>query len=344
LAILGTLGLALGAIAAWWNSAVNRQSGELAMLTTTGQSTSKAGSKKENTSGKSVPKGEVWEVDFCSRPLVDARGKRVWEIMICNPERTFEFAQYIPNNKVNSQTLKIAVDKLLEQKGAERPTSIRFFRGQMTTIITKAFRELNLKVAPSRRCFTMMNWLEERMIEVYQQDPRFDANISLAGSLRGPVNVPPKKLPDALRGETWDFVQLPLSMVLEETKPVLAGKTFGSSFDLKNAGCGDMSPDTMIPGIVVFSRRGKALAAWTASLEIAAVTVDENLKSVLLETGFNDKWFYGAWADKSLVAEGKKWEQAKLQTRGLHFMAVQEKDGGEVDGFWLLMKRDAPEV
>ena len=67
---------------------------------TTGQSTSKAGSKKENTSGKSVPKGEVWEVDFCSRPLVDARGKRVWEIMICNPERTFEFAQYIPNNKV----------------------------------------------------------------------------------------------------------------------------------------------------------------------------------------------------------------------------------------------------
>ena len=42
LAILGTLGLALGAIAAWWNSAVNRQSGELAMLTTTGLSCASA--------------------------------------------------------------------------------------------------------------------------------------------------------------------------------------------------------------------------------------------------------------------------------------------------------------
>ena len=28
---------------------------------------------------------------------------------------------------------------------------------------------------------------------------RFDANISLSGALRGPVEAPPKRLPDALR-------------------------------------------------------------------------------------------------------------------------------------------------
>lgn len=51
---------------------------------------------------KGAPKSEVWELDFCSRPMVDERGKKVWELLICDPERNFEYAQYFPNNKINS--------------------------------------------------------------------------------------------------------------------------------------------------------------------------------------------------------------------------------------------------
>lgn len=36
------------------------------------------------------------------RPLLDNRGKRVWEIMVCDPRRTFEHSEYVPNNKVSS--------------------------------------------------------------------------------------------------------------------------------------------------------------------------------------------------------------------------------------------------
>lgn len=27
---------------------------------------------------------------------------QVWELVICDPERSFEYAQYYPNNKINS--------------------------------------------------------------------------------------------------------------------------------------------------------------------------------------------------------------------------------------------------
>eukprot|EP00667_Euglena_gracilis_P007438 EG_transcript_7511 len=316
-----------------------KRSDEYAMAATTGQDT------ETGVVDKTVPKGEEWEVDFASRPLVDNRGKRVWEILICNPQRTFEYAEYIPNNKVNSATLKAVADKLLRKQGAERPKVVRFFRGQMITIITKAFQELGLKVVPSRRCFTVMNWLDERLTTVYQADPRFDANASLSGALRGPIEAPPKRLPDAMRGETWDFVAIPLSAVKKELAQVGNGTAFGAGFDFDAAGIGDMDPNTMVPGVAVFSRRSKPLAGWTAGYELTAVTSDEKLKCLVLETGFNDKWYYGGWTDPKLASEGNAWEKAKQACRGLHFLAVQENDQSDVtDGFWVLMKRDVPQV
>jgi hypothetical protein len=54
------------------------------------------------TSGKTVPTSNVWELDFCSRPMLDERGKKMWELLICNADRSFEYAVYFPNNKINS--------------------------------------------------------------------------------------------------------------------------------------------------------------------------------------------------------------------------------------------------
>lgn len=54
----------------------------------------------------SVPTSNVWQLDFCSRPILDERGKKVWEVLICDPERNFEFAQFFPNNKINSTEVR----------------------------------------------------------------------------------------------------------------------------------------------------------------------------------------------------------------------------------------------
>jgi hypothetical protein len=51
---------------------------------------------------REVPTSDVWQLDFCSRPILDERGKKVWELLICDPARQFEYAKYFPNNKINS--------------------------------------------------------------------------------------------------------------------------------------------------------------------------------------------------------------------------------------------------
>ena len=53
--------------------------------------------------------------------------------------------------------LKAALAEILDQPGAVKPERIRFFRGQMQTIITRAVTDLGMKPVPSRRCFTLIS-------------------------------------------------------------------------------------------------------------------------------------------------------------------------------------------
>lgn len=55
----------------------------------------------------SVPNSDIIELDFCSRPLLDERGKKVWELLVCSPDRSFEYSQYFPNNKINSAEVSV---------------------------------------------------------------------------------------------------------------------------------------------------------------------------------------------------------------------------------------------
>jgi hypothetical protein len=73
-----------------------------------------------------------------------------------------------------SPQLRKAVEAILAQPGAVRPEKVRFFRGQMQNIISKAVSDLGAKPVPSRRCFSVMSWLEQRSAEVYPADPRYN--------------------------------------------------------------------------------------------------------------------------------------------------------------------------
>lgn len=53
--------------------------------------------------------------------------------------------------------LKAALTEIMEQPGAVRPERVRYFRGQMQTIITRALTDLEIKPVPSRRCFTLIS-------------------------------------------------------------------------------------------------------------------------------------------------------------------------------------------
>jgi hypothetical protein len=54
-----------------------------------------------------VPTSDIIELDFCSRPLLDERGKKVWELLVTDADRSFVYSQYFPNSKINSVEVRV---------------------------------------------------------------------------------------------------------------------------------------------------------------------------------------------------------------------------------------------
>ena len=72
-----------------------------------------------------TPPGEIkdlpydWQLDFCSRPMKDERGKKMWELLICDETRSFEHAEFFPNNRINSVELSKAIERVIQSQGAK---------------------------------------------------------------------------------------------------------------------------------------------------------------------------------------------------------------------------------
>ncbi|KAL6769073.1 TAB2 [Auxenochlorella protothecoides x Auxenochlorella symbiontica] len=279
------------------------------------------------------PTGQDWELDFCSRPMLDERGKRVWELLICEPgPGGWRHVQVFPNNKINSGELGRVLQALLTAPGARKPERARFFRGQMQTIISRALADQDIVPLPSRRCYTLYDWLAQRAKEVYPAHPRFSP-LKAGTRLRsdwGPV----AELPPALRGEAWSFVQLPMDVLLKEYEDVDAGRAFGSRAPVPE-GTGQ---DTLVPGVAVYSRRAGPLAAWTAGLELCGVVADTERAGLVLQAGVSQQWRYGRYGrSEETSAEAEAWQAAKADAGGLHFLAIMASADAETcSGLWIL--------
>lgn len=280
--------------------------------------------------GELVDLGYDWQLDFCSRPMKDERGKKMWELLICDETRTFEHSEFFPNNRINSVELAKSIERVMAAQGA-RPRRFKFFRSQMQTIITRACNDVGVEPLPSRRCQTLTKWLDWRAENVYKQHPGYDGQ---ASPMMGFEASSPRPLPDALRGESWAFVALPLVGVREEVEQVKANRVFGDVLEIDP----DLPDDTLVPGIAVYTRRAAALAGWTKGLELGGISVDLDMGTLILDTGVADSWQYARFKQtKELTQEAKEWEQVKEQGGGLHFLAIQtDEDAESTDGFWIL--------
>ena len=242
----------------------------------------------------------------------------------------------------NAMQLKKVLAEVLAQPGAKKPESVLFFRSQMQTIITRALTELDIKAVPSRRCFSLIRLLEERIESVYKKDPGYSDKSTTLFTLNMGA---PEDLPDALRGESWSFVQLPLGALKVELEQVTQGNAFGSTLDIDNLGL-NVDDNTLVPGVAVYSRRAAPMAAWTKSLELAAVVADTDRASLVLETGGTERWRYGAdRRTPETTEEAQAWEDAKKAVGGLHFLAVMtDEEADDCSGLWLLFDKQPPNI
>jgi len=273
----------------------------------------------------------VWELDFYSRPILDEQQKKLWEVLVCDTNRTFEYARFCPSNQVNSGWLRTVLAEALAE-APQAPEKIRFFRRQMNNMIMRACEELKIPAQTSRRTFTLYQWLQQRTQELYPTHPGFQPLAS------NPVHyelAPLKPLPDALLGQQWAFVTLEASALEEVNEWAI---DFGETFALPIIGVSQ----TQIPGIIIFSNRAQALAAWMSGLEPAFIKFEHSSPPrLVLETGASDRWLFANLKDPQLQAEARGFETVKQQAQQVHFLAVQSDPGAtSFAGFWLLQELD----
>ncbi|CAF1703730.1 unnamed protein product [Brassica oleracea var. botrytis] len=283
-----------------------------------------------------------WELDFCSRPILDSRGKKIWELVVCDASLSLQVTKYFPNNVINSITLKDAIVSITQDLGVPLPEKIRFFRSQMQTIITKACKELSIKEVPSKRCLSLFLWLQERYDTVYTRHPGFQKGSLPLLSLDNPF---PMNLPENLFGEKWAFVQLPYSAVREEISDFDEKFVFGATLDLDLLGI-DVDENTLIPGLSVASSRAKPLAAWMNGLEVCSIEADSSKGCLILAVGISTRYVYATYKKTPVTTdEAEAWESAKKASGGLHFLAIQDDlDSDDCVGFWLLIDLPPPPV
>jgi len=282
--------------------------------------------------------GTVWELDFYSRPVLGEDDKKLWELLICESPQTidrdptdlFRFAQYCPSTTVNSQWLGEAIAQAIQTSG-QTPTLVRFFRRQMNNMIVKACSDRGLEAKQSRRTIALKTWLDDRLAHVYPNEPTYtDTAISSPTvQFQSPVALP---LPDALQGQQWAIVSLPAADLEEMPEWEM---DFSQAFPLSLAG---VTPDTPIPGILIFSSRAFPLAAWMSGLELAFVKyVSGTNPRLILETGGNDAWTLADVVGAAVQKEAENFEVLKQAAQGVHFLAIQTDPTAEkFAGFWLL--------
>lgn len=279
----------------------------------------------------------IWELDYYSRPILDEQNKKIWEVLICEspttveaqPEELFRFSEYCSSSEVNSGWLKDAIESAISS-APNPPDKVRFFRQAMANMITTACKGLDLPAQLSRRTFALTTWMQDRSQNIYPKQPGYQP--SLNPSVVFPV-TPPQALPDALQGQKWIFATLPLAAFAEMGEWSI---DFGEAFPLSLT---QLEADAPVPGVIIYSKRATAMAAWMSGLEIAAVQYDPAMSNrLLLETGVNDRWILTT-LDKKAIPEAEQFEAAKARSNQVHFLAIQESPDVEAfAGFWLLQE------
>jgi hypothetical protein len=282
-----------------------------------------------------------WELDYYSRPILDADGKKRWELLICSTpatgeaEEPFRWSRSCPASSVNSIWLREALEQAIaaaEQQGLARPRRLRCWRASMRTMVQRAAEGLAIELIASRRCYALVNWLQQREREVYPHEEGY-----LSGPLAPapePIRAVARPLPETARGESWAWARLGAGELQQADQ---WESDFAGLIPLP-AG---LNSDSPVPGILLFGgERALAIAAWVAGLE--PVRLEVCGRQLILEAGLEDRWLLSDLGSDDAERTSAELSASRQQVGGLQFLAVQANPSAQrFTGFWML--RDLPD-
>ncbi|MEM7726769.1 MAG: Tab2/Atab2 family RNA-binding protein [Cyanobacteria bacterium P01_A01_bin.45] len=260
----------------------------------------------------------IWQVDFYRRPQQDST-QQIWELLICDPELNFKYEATVPQSDVNSTW----ITNQFQEASSQLPDIIQIFRPQSLNLVTQAGKNLGIQIEATRRTQAIKKWLQEKKHFPFLDKP------------------PPLPLPENLWGEEWRFATINASDITdtfaERRIPVLEIPDFLLPINL------GLASTTLIPGMVIFGGRGSMrLARWLEEIKPVELTyIPGQPDGLVLESGLVDRWIIATFEDPEVAIAGKKYQQRKQESQGLHFLLVQPDDSGMTySGFWLLKAPD----
>lgn len=273
----------------------------------------------------------VWQVDFYRRPLQDANGQTLWELLICDATRHFTYNGLCPQPSVNSNWLVSQLRQAASTTGL--PTRLQVFRPQSLSLLTAAAQQLNIQVEATRHTPALKQWLQERASQYRLQD-------NYSGEAYNPLALdkpPPTPLPEKLWGEQWRFATLPAGNLEEvfagRPIPYLQMPQFLLPLQL------GLASTLPVPGVVIDGgRQSMQIARWLQNINAVALNYIAGAPDgLILEAGLAERWVVATFEDQEVTDAAKMYEQRKLASQGLHFLLVQPDDSGMTyTGFWLL--------
>ncbi|MEB3886849.1 Tab2/Atab2 family RNA-binding protein [Lyngbya sp. CCY1209] len=272
----------------------------------------------------------IWQADFYRRPLKDETGQPLWELLLCDETRDFEFVATCPQSRANADWL---AGQLRQAAGDGKPDGIWVFRPQCLSLLEVAGERSGIAVEATRRTPALKRWLRERA-DIYPQMAGYTGEATDPAAIEKP---PPTPLPEDLWGDRWRFATLPAGEIEEVfgDRPMPFLEMPPSLIPL-NLGLASTVP---ISGVVIDGgRQSMQLATWLAEAKPVGLNyVPGPPDGLILEAGLCDRWVVATFEDEEVAAAARMFETRKQLAKGLHFLLVRPDDSGMTyTGFWLL--------
>jgi len=277
-----------------------------------------------------------WELDFYSRPIIEENGKKRWELIIASTktfdtEEIFLWNKICPANEVNSIWLTKALTEAVndaKQKGWAKPSTIRFWRTSMKSIIKKSLENLGIETLVTRRTYELLDRIEFLEKEIYPKEKGYVSGV-LAPTYTTALENDAKPLPEAVRGDALTISEITIGeLKSSQSWPI----EFRGTFPIQNS----LDENISVPGLRLFSKdRALALAAWFSSLEPVKLIIKNN--QLILEASEDDKWLVTDLANKDANKLNEKFENNKINSLGYQFISIQSTPFVQkFAGFWIL--------
>lgn len=280
-----------------------------------------------------------WQLDFYRRPLQDADGNPLWELLICTPDMSFSYGELCPQSKASAPWVRQQLE-IAKTLAGSWPERIEIFRPQSVSLTEVACRELPIAVRPTRDTPTLKQWLRQRAawypnLQNYTGEPYEPI------AIERPAPMP---IADYLMGEQWQFAALNANSLARLQQAPIPVTSHPDNLTPISLGL----PSTLlIPGVIIDGgRKSMTLAQWIQSARpVMLQYIPGPPDGLLLEAGLAERWIMATFQDDDVSAAARTFTERKLAASGLHFLLVRPDDSGMTyTGLWLLQSTPDKEI